>query len=328
MKHTKGEVLYYIPFDYKPCTVVHVTPYHEDGDPNAFVTVELDGGDLRNVPVAIQHRYLATEEPKKRPQKQEVNRRPGILGGVWGSIFGNKPDAKFALFFALCSLFAFQGTAQSVVTKDTTYQTSENGKFYFVREIEYSNGESSVNKALIGDTMTVYNNAFDRFRNEGVRMANDAREASRFDTYITRMLQEGNFLFASTGRDVLDSLAATYAGPLLITGWTIDDGGPSGALDIAFTINANGQLRYQIAGFSARNAFIFSNTMRLQNYKDGGRLDLYKARGGNWFSIDDEIKMKFPNNQDGASNRAASGAIKEAEPAPAATPKKTRKPKN
>lgn len=43
--------------------VVHVTPYHEDGDQNAFVTVELRSKDLRSVPVKIQDRYLTEEKP-------------------------------------------------------------------------------------------------------------------------------------------------------------------------------------------------------------------------------------------------------------------------
>ena len=46
-------------------TVKHVTPYHEEGDPNAVVTVELKSGAIVNVPVAIQDDYLTTDPPKK-----------------------------------------------------------------------------------------------------------------------------------------------------------------------------------------------------------------------------------------------------------------------
>lgn len=47
----------------QPCTVVHVTPYHESDDPHAFVTVELKNGDLRQVPVKHQDEYLTTAPP-------------------------------------------------------------------------------------------------------------------------------------------------------------------------------------------------------------------------------------------------------------------------
>jgi len=220
----------------------------------------------------------------------------------------------FLLFPALLS-------AQTVLTKDTTYQTNANGKFYNVREVEYSNGESSVVTTLVGDTATVLENALQRMISEGTRMANDAREVSRFDNIINRMVQEANFILASTGRDVLDTLTAKYSGALLIDGWSILD---TLERDIAFNVSANGQLRYLITGFQARNAAIFANTMRLTNYKSTGtNLDLYKATNGNWFSLDGRIKVRFPGNPDSISNKAnRSAAPPPAEPAAPSTTKK------
>lgn len=321
-KYKEKDKAYYLPLNGMPCEVVHVSDYHDENDDSAIVTVLLENNLLQSIPVVKQAQYLADNPPKVRPTKQQVVKLGDWLAGLPGSLF------KFRQTVFCCVLFFAAGAAygQGIVTKDSSYQIVENGMFYTVRQIEYSNGEATTDKRLDGDTVTVYENAYNRFRQEGVRMANDANEVRKFDTYISRMLSERDFLLAATGRDITDSLAAAYGVPLLITGWTIDDGG--GELDITFSITNNGRLRYQIAGFSIRNAFILSNTMRLMNFKDGGRLDLYKARGGNWFSVDDGVKMKFPNN---VANRPVRVAPISTEPEPqpvkATTPKKTRKNK-
>lgn len=64
MKYKADQILTYIPKNQR-VTVVHVTPYHEDGDPDAFVTVQLADGDLRSIPVALQDRFLTVAPPKK-----------------------------------------------------------------------------------------------------------------------------------------------------------------------------------------------------------------------------------------------------------------------
>lgn len=65
MKYKVDQELTYKPLNQR-VKVSHVTPYHEEADPNAFVTVELKSGDLRSVPVAVQDDYLTTDPPKKR----------------------------------------------------------------------------------------------------------------------------------------------------------------------------------------------------------------------------------------------------------------------
>jgi len=84
MKHREGASLFFIPLDHKPCKVVHVTPYHENDDPHAFVTVQFPDGNLCNVPVAIQDEYLATEGRLQRPALQPVVRNKNILQRLFG----------------------------------------------------------------------------------------------------------------------------------------------------------------------------------------------------------------------------------------------------
>lgn len=214
-------------------------------------------------------------------------------------------------------LLAISAFGQRYITQDTTYQTNANGNFYSVREVKYNTGEGSIVTSLLGDTSTVFEGYYGELNQKGVALANQAREVARFDKEITTMIQQANALFASIGRDVLDTLAKRHAAPLLTAGWIIQG---TAAADISFSINANGQLRYQVTGFQARNAFIFANTMRLNNYLNGEHLNLYKNTGGNWFSADNKIKLKFPGNPDQSANRAA--IPKDDTPAPKPNPGK------
>jgi hypothetical protein len=220
---------------------------------------------------------------------------------------------------ATMPLFAFSqsiGTV-TVVTKDTTWQVSANGAFYEVRLVEYNNGESSLNRRLIGDTASVFRGYLTEFETAGNRMANVANEVRTNDKEIRQILQRRDSILAKFGRDITDTLAAKYAGPLLASGWVVYE--DTTALDVAFSVNAQGQLRYQITGYPVRNAFVIARTLRLQNYKATGRsLDIYAAPGGNWGSVDDRVRMRLPGNQ--GLNREAT--TKDAPvPAPKPTPK-------
>lgn len=229
---------------------------------------------------------------------------------------------KYIILAACIQLFAF-ASGQTVVVLDTTWQENANGKFYEVRRVEYSSGEYSISRALIGDTATVFTAYLTQFEIAGNRMANAAMEARGNDKEIKGILQRRDSILAKLGRDITDTLAAKYAGPLLPIGWVVHE--DTTALDVIFTINNQGQLRYQITGFPARNAFVFARTLRLQNYKATGRpLDIYAAPGGNWGSVDDRVRMRFPGNQ--GLNRAAP-ALKPQEAQPAQPAPKTTKPK-
>lgn len=231
---------------------------------------------------------------------------------------------------ALMPLFAFsQGI---VTTKDSTWQIAANGAFYEVRLVEYSNGESSLNRSLIGDTASVFRGYLAEFEAAGNRMANAAHEARTNDKEIREILQRRDSILAKFGRDATDTLAAKYAGPLLASGWVVYE--DTAATDVAFSVNAQGQLRYQITGYPVRNAFVISRTLRLQNYKATGRpLDIYAAPGGNWGSVDDRVRMRLPGNQ--GLNRVitrfeainAAPAPKQPTPMPAEPKPKTKKKK-
>ncbi len=236
-----------------------------------------------------------------------------------------KNTALFISIFiaALMPLFAFSQGA--VATKDTTWQVADNGAFYEVRLVEYSNGESNLNRRLIGDTASVFRAYMAEFEAAGNRMANVANEARTNDKEIRTILRRRDSILAQFNRDATDTLTAKYAGPLLVSGWVVYE--DTAALDVVFSVNAQGQLRYQIAGYPVRNAFIVARSMRLQGYKDTGRaMDIYSAPGGNWGSVDNRIRIRLPGNQ--GLNRAmlmpAPSRKTESRPA---EPKATQKPK-
>lgn len=216
--------------------------------------------------------------------------------------------------------------AQVYTTLDTSYQVSQNGKFYEVREVRRSNGESSIVTTFVGDTTSIFGNYLAGIYADGNQMSGQARDASRFGADITKMIQRANEAFAITGRDVLDTLTKKYATPLLVSGWVLKD--TSGTKDVAFSVNNNGQLRYTVSGFQARNANLFGGVIRLNNYLSSGYdVDLFKSVAGNWFTIDNKLKMRFPGQND-AANRSID-SIEIIPPKPAATvPKKPKTKKN
>ena len=217
-------------------------------------------------------------------------------------------------------------TSQVYTTLDTSYQISQNGKFYEVREVRRSNGESSVVTTFVGDTASIFTNYLNSIYADGNQMAAQARQASRLGADITKMIQQSNDAFVITGRDVLDTLTKRYAPPLLIAGWVLKD--TSGTKDVTFSVNNNGQLRYAVPGFQTRNANLFGGVLRLNNYLSTGHdVDLFKSVAGNWFTIDNKLKMRFPGQND-AQNRAFEPADAIA-PKPSATkkPPKTKKKK-
>lgn len=69
-KYKKGDQVVFIPLN-APCTVLHVTPYNEDGDKSAQILIQNDvNKDTRTIPVAMQGVLLRGGRPTpKSPVK-------------------------------------------------------------------------------------------------------------------------------------------------------------------------------------------------------------------------------------------------------------------
>lgn len=202
---------------------------------------------------------------------------------------------KKILFFLFCLCPGFAG-AQAFVTFDSTWQQKIDTNYYFLRKTIYSDGSEYTSKQFAGNDATIFGNALKTAENGGNRMANVAYDARDFDKNIRAVIQLGDSLLIQTGMDLTDTLAARYSPRLGVAGWKVYEGG--GTWDVTFIISGQGALRYEVSGWPQRGATIISNTLRLNNFKDTGEaLDIYRAPGGNWFSIDDKVKIKHPDNQ-------------------------------
>jgi hypothetical protein len=200
----------------------------------------------------------------------------------------------------LCSLSAQMTAQQKYTVTDTTYTDNSAGVFFSVRDIVYSNGEESHTKTRIGDTLALFDAFYSRFVQQATQMATDAKYVITFPSLIGDMNRDNNLLLATTGKDALDTITARLSAPLLEDGWTLRSNGT--AEDILFIVNANGQLRYTITGFATRNATLFGSVIRMNNYKDGNAIDLYRVASGNYKTIDNRLTLRRPG---GPANRSA-----------------------
>ena len=313
MKYAKGTPLYYIPLDHMPCMVVHVTPFYENDDPHAFYTVELPNSDLRNVPVALADQYLTEEEPKKRPELQQVVRKPGILSRIFGA---RKTGAGKAGIFALallCSVSAFSQSGEPV--SDTSYITKQGNLFYETKMSVYQDGSEITTKTLIGDTTALVQAAKDRLTSRATSMAVDVRYVSTFRKQFSALLRESDVVLALTGIDPQKAVQNENAAPFLQDGWKIKRDGATS--DIAFTVNGQGALRYSINAGATKAALLIGSALRLKNYPSNGTdTDLFVLPGGVWVDATRSTVLR-PHGNNSPVNRAATPA-----PAPTKTTKK------
>lgn len=199
-------------------------------------------------------------------------------------------------------LLPFAALSQRYTVLDTAYTVQDN-LFYEVREVTYSSGESSYTKTLIGDSSAVFNAAFQKFQDETNRMAHVAQQVFGYAKALNALKKESDYVLSITGKNPLDTITARQSDAALTAGWTIRD---TSALDIEFSVNANGQLRYQIQGQTARNADHFGNAIILNNYLGIGKdRFFFKTESGNFRTLDGTILLRKPG---GAQNRAATVA--------------------
>ena len=196
-------------------------------------------------------------------------------------------------------LLPFSAFAQRYTVLDTSYTVNTGGVFFEVHDVTYSTGEQSTTKTLIGDTATYFNANFNRFQDEVRRMAVIAQSAFNMGRRLGDLKKENDKILSATGRDILDTIAARNAIQFTASGWTIRD---TSAKSIAFSVNASGQLRYQIQGQTARNAFLFGDAITLNNYLGTGKdLFVFKTESGNYRNREGTILVRQPG---GAQNRA------------------------
>mgnify|MGYP000455669946 CR=1 FL=1 len=195
-------------------------------------------------------------------------------------------------------LLPFVAISQRYTVLDTSYTVNAGGVFFEVRDVTYSTGEQTTSKTLIGDTATYFNANLTRFQDEARRMATLAQQVFNMGKRLNDLKKENDKILTATGRDILDTITIRNLIGFTASGWVIRD---TSNKSLAFSVNANGQFRYQIQGQATRNAFLFGDAITLNNYLGTGKdLFLFKTESGNYRNREGTILLRKPG---GAQNR-------------------------
>jgi hypothetical protein len=188
------------------------------------------------------------------------------------------------IFFFL-SLFPVLAFAQTV-TVDSSVTFSQGGQFWKRQTIIYDNGESLVSVKLLGDTATTINAAGNQMRQQAATWANDVRFILTLKRQFNELVRQAADVKAVVG---VDPLAVLYADSLVFQpGWQINSG--AGNQPLVFNTNVSGQLRYNIAGGTNRNAFYFGDVIQFRNFAyatglTGVTLNFYRRTDGKYSDL-------------------------------------------
>lgn len=196
-------------------------------------------------------------------------------------------------------LFPLAVFSQRYTVLDTAYTVNDGGQFFQIRNVLYSTGETEDTKTLIGDTSAYFNRQYVFFQDEAARMARTAQAVFGFGKRLTDLKKENTKILLATGKDILDTITVRNAALFTDARWIVRDTSP---VNITFSINANGQLRYEITGQATRNADLFGEALILNNYLNTGKdLFLFMSESQNYRNREGTIILRRPG---GAQNRA------------------------
>jgi len=210
---------------------------------------------------------------------------------------------KFSLFaFLLFPLILSAQNGEPV--SDTSYITAQGGIFSEVKTFIYADGSELSTKTPIGDSLALAAATKARIESTAASMAVDVRYVSTFKKKITTLVRESNAVLALTGIDPQKQVQDEYSAPFLTAGWALRHDGTTA--DIAFTVNAQGNLRYSVAGGTTRQAQLLGAVLRLKQYPaQGTDTDVYRLQNGVYVNADRSIILRPPGNNSQVSRSAA-----------------------
>lgn len=152
-----------------------------------------------------------------------------------------------------------------IISETREFVLGTDGVTYFeVYTVTYDNEEQTVDKTLVGPADQLANHYADKFQQIASTLAGNVQPAAQAKKTINEINGDATDIQTITGIDPLGIVQARYEAELLTPGWTIDDG--TGGLPIVFTINAQGNLRYNVNGTGTKGATIYGSVLRLNNY--------------------------------------------------------------
>lgn len=220
-----------------------------------------------------------------------------------------KPAFALVLLF-LCSLSAqpklFSQNGDPVT--DTSEIVLQGGKFFEVKMQTFADGDEINTKTMIGDSTALVQSTEDRIISKAATLAVDARYVSQSRKALTELIRQDNAVEGATGISPLKNIVQNYSSPFLESGWKIKESGA--AIDISFSVNAGGNLRYTPAGGTTRTAILFGDAIRLRNWTGTTGMDLYQLKaGGPWVNLDRTVILRPPGNAGPVSRQAAPAPV-------------------
>lgn len=119
---------------------------------------------------------------------------------------------------------------------------------------------------LVGPAASLASDQADKIEGQMRSLAESAYRVSFTNKYLKVAEKSDSLILALTTISPLKVILARYQAALLAPGWTIDQGGGLGFQALAFTINAQNNLRYSIAGAATKAATTFGPIIVLKNY--------------------------------------------------------------
>lgn len=148
---------------------------------------------------------------------------------------------------------------------DRQFVLGSDGVTYFeVTTTNYTNEEQTVSKRLIGLASVLLQTVSGDIQNKAATLARDADNVSRAKRAALDWIGDDTDIKSITGFSPLKQIQDAFEAALTAAGWIINDG--SGDLPIVFSVNAQGQLKYNINGTGNKNATLFGAVIRLNNY--------------------------------------------------------------
>lgn len=189
---------------------------------------------------------------------------------------------KYTLFFLLCSLSAFAQT-----TTRTFVLSADSVNYLEVTRITAEDGFSYTETArLVGPSNAIANDQADKIETIMSSLAQSAYAVSFANRTIKEVVATDSIVSAITSESALSVIKGRYSTLLLSSGWTIDTGTGT-FVDLVFTINGQGNLRYSVNGSATKAATIYGAVLRLQSFPSTGTAtDFYISENGQrYFSL-------------------------------------------
>lgn len=189
------------------------------------------------------------------------------------------------LIFLLCSLSAF---CQTTVTK-TFVLGSDGITYYEVTTTTDENGNYHTDGLSVGPLAGLAADQADKIEAKILSLAQAAYTVSYANKDIKVIEKSDSLINAIAGVSPLKKIQDRYQAALLTPGWTIDQGAGLGFQALVFTINAQGNLRYSIAGAATKPANVYGAAIRLNNYPSTG------INTDFWLGEDGKKRFSLPN---------------------------------